>query len=142
MATPEFAEWFGEELRTLLAHCQGSLWGVSLGLWAHLVEKIPLRTLRKFRQACECYDAPTDSWVQRILWENPTNERDVVYVPYTIPSPYSLEDEIEKFSESFGLTSSADGKIAIQDLDHLIPHLITRDIGRQPPLKRFTNPKS
>ena len=140
MSTPEFARWFGEEVRTLLSHCQGSLWGTNLGLWAHLVEKIPLRTLRKFRQATECYEPDTDSWVQRILWENPHAPNDVVYVPYTVPAPCSFMDEIEEFSHSFGLHSSTDGKIAIQKLELLVPHVVTRDEGRgQPPLEYFEN---
>ena len=142
MGTPQFSRWFGEELRTMLAHCAGSLWGVNLGLWAHLVEKIPLRTIAKFRQAIECYDEATDSWVPRILWENPNDPNDVVPVPYTVPSPYALEPEIERFSLSFGLKSSADGKIAIQQLDLLVPHILTRDIGRQPPLEQFTSPST
>ena len=55
MKTPEFSSWFGEELRTLLAYCQGTLWGVHLGLWAHLVEKIPLRTGHSGAgEACQC----------------------------------------------------------------------------------------
>ena len=62
-----------------------------------------------------------------------------VYLPYTLPSVCSILAEVDEYGETFGLTSSEDGTAVRQEVAQLIPHVITRDIGRQPDLSTFTS---
>jgi hypothetical protein len=117
MQQRESCRWFAEELRTILAHAEGTSWGVNLGLWLHLVEKVPARTIRRFRQAAsEKYQAPTDSYTRKLLWCNPWDEKDSVPYPYTIPAPCSFEAEVREYAQAHGLTSVGNGRAAHQQV--------------------------
>lgn len=117
MRQRESCAWFAEELRTVLAHAEGTSWGVNLGLWLHLVEKVPLRTIRRFRQAAsEKYNAESNSYARKVLWANPFDESDHVPYPYTIPAPCSFDTEMREYAEAHGLTTVGNGKAAQQQV--------------------------
>ena len=62
---------------------------------------------------------------------NPHNEKDIIFVPYTVPAPCSYADEVAEYASTFGLASNADGSCAIQQVELLVPYVITRDHHRQ-----------
>ena len=129
---------FGEELRELMGVCEGVHWGVNYGLFMHLEEKCPSRQIRRLRAAAaEKYDPVLDRGMRKPLWVNPHESKDVIYVPYTVPAPTSYADEIEEYATTHGLHSNADGTAAVQDVDLLIPHVLTRDHHRGPGLEYF-----
>ena len=65
-------------------------------------------------------------------------EGDVVYVPYTVPAFSAIAEDVEEYGRSHGLAGSEDGLSARQSVEELVPHIITRDVGRgQPDLSTF-----
>ena len=128
MGTREGCRWYGEELRTLLGHVEGVHWGVNLGLYLYLVEKVSTHTLRRFRQASsEKYCAETDTYVRKVLWENPYDENDTVPFPYPMPAPCAFREEVAQLGESHGLVSVCEGLAAHQQVRVLCyPMQITR----------------
>jgi hypothetical protein len=132
MEEKEFCTYLGDHTRNILARCEGVHWGVNFGLWMHLEEKLPSRRVRRIRAAgSEKYDPETDRFKRKELWVNRHNQKDFIYVPYTVPAPCSYADEVTDYSSMFGLTGSEDGSCAIQSVELLVPHVITRDHHRQ-----------
>ena len=138
LESKEVQEWFSIEVRELLARCESVHWGVNYGMFLHLEEKCPSRRVRRMRAAgAETYDPETDRGKRKPLWINSHKADDVIYVPYTVPAPTAYADEVEEYASAHGLKSNADGTAAVQSIDLLIPHLITRDHHRQPELAWF-----
>ena len=136
MQSKEGAAIFSMEVRQLMGVCEGVHWGVNFGLFLHLEEKCPTRLIRRMRAAsAEVYDPELDRGKRKPLWCNPHDWRDVIYVPYTIPAPTAYAEEVLEYAHLHGLRSSADGSAAVQSVELLIPHVITRDYQRQPTLE-------
>ena len=106
-------------------------------LWLHLEEKVPRRTFARMRAGgSEKWDG--ESSERRKLWQNPWVKGDVVYVPYTVPAFSAIAEDVEEYGRSHGLAGSEDGLSARQSVEELVPHIITRDVGRgQPDLSTF-----
>ena len=140
MLTPEGQEWFMLELRELTGNLEGVHFGINFGLWMHLDEKCPKRFIRRLRQAgSEKYDHHADKYKRKPWYVNPCNENDVVYVPFCAPAPTALDDDLEEYGQMHGLHSSTDGSCAVQNVEELIPYVITRDHFRQPPFSVIGN---
>ena len=133
--TVEFQQLFMEKLRDLASILENVHYGINYGLWLHLNQKVPSRMVRAIRQAAaEKYDYDKDRYKRKPWYENPHDERDVVYVPFPAPAPTSYSEEIDDYSETYGLHSSTDGTCAVQCVNELVPHVITRDAHRIKPL--------
>ena len=134
--TAELQAMFMEKLQDLTAILEGVHFGVNFGLWLHLIKKLPSRLIRELRQAgCEKYSEATDKYKRKPWYVNPRNESDVVYVPFICPAPTAFAEEIDEYSETHGLNSNPNGTCAMQRIDLLVPHVLTRDMHRQPSFK-------
>jgi hypothetical protein len=115
----------------------GRDWGINLGLFLHCTLKLPKRTILDIRLGSACtFDGVLHK--RKVLWENPFNSKDVLYVPYTVPTPSSFKDDFNEYASQNDLYQTNAGQVALQRLSSLIPYVITRDHEFQPPLHTFT----
>ena len=85
------------------------------------------------RQAgSEKYSSSTDRYKRKIWFVNPHRPSDLVYVPFVTAAPTAFADDIDEYAQTHGLHSSLDGTCAMQKVNELVPHVITRDAHRQP----------